>query len=200
MFSGIVEEVGRVAGVLRKGSTVSFRVDAPLVGAAVGPGASVAVNGACQTVTEAGKGAFSFDSVAETLKRTNLGRLARGSEVNLESSLRVGDRIEGHFVSGHVDSTCTVRAKRIVARDNYDYVLTLPEDLAPYVREKGSICLDGVSLTVKSAKGAIVEVTVVPFTLENTIIRNWRVGSIVNLEVDMMAKLLREERGLKRGE
>jgi len=103
-------------------------------------------------------------------------------------------------VSGHVDSTCTVRAKRIVARDNYDYVLTLPEDLAPYVREKGSICLDGVSLTVKSAKGAIVEVTVVPFTLENTIIRNWRVGSIVNLEVDMMAKLLREERGLKRGE
>jgi len=190
VFSGIVEEIGKVSAVLRRGSAVTFRIDAPRVAASVGPGASVAVNGACQTVTEAGATWFSFDSVAETLDRTNLGRLSRGSEVNLECALRLGDRVEGHFVSGHVDSTCVVRAKRTVGKDNYDFRLQLPGRLARYVREKGSICLDGVSLTVKSAKGSVVEVTVIPFTLRSTIVRNWRAGSLVNVEVDEIARYL----------
>jgi riboflavin synthase len=190
VFSGIVEEVGKVVSVLRKGTVVSFTIDARLTAPGVGPGSSVAVNGACQTVTGAGPGTFSFDSVAETLKRTNLGRLSRGSEVNLESSLRVGDRVEGHFVSGHIDSTCVVRGKRSAGRNNYDFTLALPDNLARYVREKGSICLDGVSLTVKAARGVIVEVTVVPFTLRNTIIRNWRVGTSVNVQVDEVARYL----------
>lgn len=190
MFSGIVEEVGKVSAVLRRGSTVTFRIDAPRIAASFHPGASVAVSGACQTVTEAGPTWFSFDSVAETLERTNLGSLSRGGEVNLESALRLGDRVEGHFVLGHVDATCIVRTKRTVGKDNHDFTLQLPEGLARYVREKGSICLDGVSLTVKSAKGTVVEVTVIPFTYRNTTVRNWRAGSIVNVEVDEIARYL----------
>ncbi|MFZ1947340.1 MAG: riboflavin synthase [bacterium] len=188
MFSGIVAETGRVAAVARAGGVVRFTVEAPTSASELEPGASVAVNGACQTVTAVQSGRFTFDSVAETLAKTNLGRLRQGSAVNLELALRLGDRISGHLVSGHVDSTGVVRARRVVSRGNWDFAIQVPEPLKRYVRDKGSICLDGVSLTVKAVRGAMVEVTVVPFTLENTIIKDWRVGSVINVEVDQLAK------------
>jgi riboflavin synthase len=184
-----------VASIARGGGVISFQVAAPRLAADLAPGASVAVNGVCQTVTETGPGAFKFDSVAETLKCTNLGLLSRGSSVNLEAALRLGDRISGHLVSGHIDSTGVVRARRAVAARNCDFTIQVADDLRPYICGKGSICLDGVSLTVKGVKGSMVEVTVIPFTLDSTIIGAWRVGGIVNVEVDQIAKYLAAGRG-----
>lgn len=190
MFSGIVAEVGRVAAVARKGGATRFAVEAPRIAPALEAGTSVAVNGVCQTVTDIRGAAFGFDSVAETLRSTNLSSLAVGSVVNLEVALRLTDRISGHLVSGHVDGTCVVRARRSVGSANCDFAVQMPADLSKYVRDKGSVCLDGVSLTVKAVRGSMLEVAVIPFTLENTIIRDWRVGSVVNIEVDQIAKYL----------
>lgn len=195
MFSGIVGEVGRVTGISRRGGMITFQVAAPRLAADLAPGASVAVNGVCQTVTETGPGTFKFDSVAETLKCTNLGFLPQGSSVNLEAALRLGDRVSGHLVSGHVDSTGVIRARRTVAARNCDFTIQVADDLRPFICDKGSICLDGVSLTVKGVKGSMVEVTVIPFTLDSTIVGSWRVGSIVNVEVDQIAKYLAAGRG-----
>jgi riboflavin synthase len=190
LFTGLVAEVGEVTSVMRTGGHMSFTVRAPGVSRDITVGDSVSVNGVCQTVTRRREGEFSFDAVSETLTRTNLGRLSRGSEVNLELSLRLGDRIGGHLVSGHIDSTGTVRRRRAVGSGNVDFAIQISGGLARYVVTKGSIALDGVSLTVKEVKGALVEVTLIPFTIENTIIRNWRVGTVVNVEVDQLAKYL----------
>ena len=153
-------------------------------------GYSVAVNGVCQTVTALGAEEFRFDAVRETLRRTNLRNLRTGSRVNLEPALRLGDRIGGHLVSGHIDATGVVRRRSVLGAGNIDFAVQVPQDLMRYVHVKGSISLDGVSLTVKSAAGTLVEVTVIPFTLENTLIRDWRVGTTVNVEADQLAKYL----------
>jgi riboflavin synthase len=197
MFTGIITEVGKVTGLTRKGGMTCFTVEGPRISPELLPGASVAVNGVCQTVTEVRGQAFSFDSVAETLSKTNLAGLAVGSPVNLELALRLGDRISGHLVSGHVDATGVVRARRGVGHNNYDFAVSVPGELKAYIREKGSISLDGVSLTVKAVRGSLVEVTVIPYTLESTIIRHWRVGSAVNIEVDQLAKYLSPNYGAK---
>jgi riboflavin synthase len=190
VFSGIVAEVGRVAAVTRRGGVIHFTVEAPRLAPQVEPGASVAVSGACQTVTEARARAFGFDSVPETLACTNLPHLASGSRVNLELALRLSDRISGHLVSGHVDSTGIVRSRRNLGNRNCEFAIQLPERLGAYVREKGSVCLDGVSLTVKAVRGSLIEVAVVPFTLAATTIGGWSVGKLVNVEVDQLAKYL----------
>jgi riboflavin synthase len=197
LFTGIVGEVGRVESLTRKGGTVTFRVLAPRLAGDLAIGDSVAVNGACQTVTETGGKAFSFDSVVETLKVTNLSALGRGAPVNLEPALRLGDRISGHLVTGHVDCTGIVRSRRQAGYGNIDYVVQVPDDLKAFIYEKGSICLDGVSLTIKAASGPMVEVTLIPHTLANTMIGDWRVGSVVNVEVDQIARYL--TLGIRRG-
>lgn len=190
MFSGIVAEVGTVGSVARKGGTVRYTVRAPGLAPELELGASVAVNGVCQTVTAVENRTFSFESVVETLKKTNLSLLSQGSPVNLEPALRLGDRISGHLVSGHVDCTGTVRSKRLAGKNNIDYAMQVPEAITRYIYDKGSICLDGVSLTVKAINGAMVEVTLIPYTLERTTVKNWRVGTVVNVEVDQLAKYL----------
>lgn len=188
MFSGIVTEIGVVESLARKGGTATFRIRAGKTTGDLAIGESVAVNGACQTATDIGGGSFSFDSVAETLKVTNLSDLERGSQVNLEPALRLGDRISGHLVSGHVDCTGIVRLRRTAGRGNLDYSIQVPDRLRPFIHQKGSICLDGVSLTIKAVSGPLVEVTLIPHTLANTIAGNWRVGTSVNVEVDMIAR------------
>lgn len=188
MFSGIVHEVGKVEGIEKHAGTSTFRIKAPALAPSLEPGDSVSVNGACQTVTSAGKDAFTFDSVTQTLKTTNLSLLGRGSPVNLEAALRLGDKISGHLVSGHVDDTAVIRSRRMTGYRNVDFTLQVPERLRPYICDKGSICLDGVSLTVKAVRGSIVEVTVIPYTLDTTIIKEWRSGGRVNVEVDQIAK------------
>jgi riboflavin synthase len=188
LFNGIVTEIGVVESLAAKGGTATFKIRAGKVAGDIAVGESVAVNGACQTATSISGDFFSFDSVAETLKVTNLSDLGRGSHVNLEPALRLGDRISGHMVSGHVDCTGIVRSRRSAGRGSLDYSIQVPDRLRAFIHEKGSICLDGVSLTVKAVSGPLVEVTLIPHTLENTIIGNWRVGTSVNVEVDMIAR------------
>jgi riboflavin synthase len=190
LFTGLVGEIGKVETIKRTGGSITFEVRAPRLASRMATGDSVAVNGACQTVTEAGGGAFRFVAVAETLGRTNLGRLKQGSRVNLEMALRLGDRLGGHLVSGHVDCTAIIRSRRLLGRDNVDFGIQVAEEYGRFIISKGSICLDGVSLTVKAVRGSVVEVTVIPYTLGSTIISDWRVGSVVNVEVDQVAKYL----------
>jgi riboflavin synthase len=197
MFSGIIAEVGRVSGIARRGGMIRFTLEACDLAPELEPGVSVSVNGACQTVTDAEGDRFSFDSVTETLKKTNLALLTKGSPVNLEPALRLSDRISGHLVSGHVDSTGVIRAKRSIGYNNYDFAIHLPDSLKPYIHEKGSISLDGVSLTLKAVRGSMVEATVIPYTLNSTIIKHWRVGSLVNVEVDQLARYLSPKLGAK---
>jgi riboflavin synthase len=188
LFSGIITEIGVVESLAARGGTTTFRVKAAGTAAGLAVGDSVAVNGACQTATAIDGDFFSFDSVAETLRVTNLSRLGRGSRVNLELALRMGDRISGHLVSGHVDCTGIIRSRRGVGRGNLDFRIQVPDRLRPFIHDKGSICLDGVSLTIKAVSGPMVEVTLIPHTLENTIVGDWRVGTPVNVEVDMIAR------------
>jgi riboflavin synthase alpha subunit len=188
VFSGIVTEVGRVVGLRRSGSAVAFTIGAPGIAGEVRSGDSVAVNGVCQTVTSAGGGSFAFVSVAATLKATNLSELRPGSRVNVEPALRLGDRLSGHLVSGHIDGTGVVRSRRERGRDNIDFTIQVPDAVRPYVAVKGSIALDGVSLTVQAVRGSIVGVTVIPYTLATTVLRRWRPGSRVNIEADQVAK------------
>lgn len=190
MFTGIVSEIGKVSSVGRRGSAVVISVRAPEIAPVLKVGDSVAVNGVCQTVTGTRPETFSFESVAETLRQTTLSSLTRGSRLNLEPALRLGDRISGHLVSGHIDCTGIVRTKRMVGRDNVDFTVQIPSGLSRYVHDKGSICLDGVSLTVKAIRGSMVAVTVIPHTLANTILGDWRAGTSVNVEVDQIAKYL----------
>lgn len=188
MFSGIVRGVGQVARVARHGGTVTFEVKAPALVPDLEVGDSIAVNGVCQTVTAIGADTFFFDSVAQTLNTTNLSSLDRGSAVNLEPALRLGDRVSGHLVSGHIDDTAIIRSRRSTGYRNVDFRIQVPDHLAPYIYDKGSICLDGVGLTVKAVRGTIVEVTVIPYTLDTTTLNRWRSGSRVNVEVDQIAK------------
>lgn len=188
MFSGIVREVGKVDGIAKHGGTVTFRIAAPALAPELKAGDSISVNGACQTVTATGADTLAFDSVAQTLRTTNLSLLGRGSPVNLEPALRLGDRVSGHLVSGHIDATGVIRSRRTSGYRNIDFTIQVPDNLTRYICDKGSICLDGVSLTVKTVRGSIVEVTVIPYTLDTTILKGWRSGSRVNVEVDQIAK------------
>lgn len=193
MFAGIVEQVGTVTAVHRATGDprAARRVDIRLGELAedLRPGASVAVNGVCLSVTEARGAVGSFDVVPETLRRSTLGGLRSGSRVNLERSLHVGDRIDGHFVQGHVDAIGTVG--RIV-RDGSDYRLwtAFDAEIAPYIVEKGSIAIDGVSLTVAEVDDGRFAVALIPTTLERTILGALAHGDPVNLETDLLARLV----------
>ena len=178
MFTGIVEELGRVAG--RRSSRLELR--APLVSADAEVGASIAVNGCCLTVVDHGPGWWAADLSAETLSRTNLGELQEGDPANLERPVRVGDRLGGHMVSGHVDAVGVVRAPAP------ELVVEIPPHLVRYVVEKGSVCVDGVSLTVVSVSATGFSVSVIPYTAEVTTLGRRRPGSRVNVEVDLLAK------------
>jgi len=194
LFTGIVFEIGRVEKVVQKGGVKVFTIRAEKTWNQVDLGDSILVNGVCQTVVEKGDGWVRFESVPETLNRTSLGLVRVGSHVNLEPALRFGDRISGHLVSGHIDGTGIIRSRSVRAHRNVDFGVQIGDDIIRYVFPKGSICLDGVSLTVKDVRGRIVDVTVIPFTLENTILKQWRVGTLVNVEVDMLAKYLGSKR------
>jgi len=188
MFTGIVRERGRVLAAERDGDGLRLRVEAPLTAAGAHPGDSVAVAGCCLTVTaREDAGALEFDAVPETLARTNLGALAAGSEVNLERALRAGDPLGGHFVQGHVDGRGRVASLEPEGEGARLRVELAPE-LARYCVEKGSLALDGVSLTIAALTEAGVEVALIPFTLEHTTLGSLREGDEVNVEVDLLAK------------
>lgn len=199
MFTGIVEELGEVVALEEFGDAARLTVRGPLVTAGATAGDSIAINGVCLTVTDASDGTFSADVMGETLSRSGLGALGAGSAVNLERPLRLDGRLGGHIVQGHVDGTGTILERR--PGEHWDVLrIAVPPPLARYVVEKGSIAVDGVSLTVSAlARGSShsvsspgepdwIEVSLIPETLARTTLGRKQPGETVNLEVDMIAK------------
>ncbi|QCO14055.1 riboflavin synthase [Azospirillum brasilense] len=186
MFTGIITDVGRVRAVERQGDT-RFTVETAFAMETVPIGASIANNGVCLTVVEKGPGWFAVQASAETLSKTTLGGWAEGTRINLERALKVGDELGGHIVSGHVDGVATVVEVRA---DGESKRLTFeaPATLAKYIASKGSVALDGVSLTVNEVDGARFGVNIIPHTQDATTFGALKAGDRVNLEIDMLAR------------
>ena len=187
MFTGIVEEQGTITSVVDLVDSVRLMINGPLVTSDALPGDSVAVNGVCLTVVDVVDGAFTADVMRETLLRSSLGKVVAGSAVNLERAARVDSRLGGHIVQGHVDGTA--RVTDIEASAHWTVVaFALDPGLTRYLVEKGSITVDGVSLTVMAVEDAAFSVSLIPTTLEHTTLGTRRVGDVVNIEVDVIAK------------
>jgi riboflavin synthase len=187
MFTGIVEELGTVAGLVDLDEAARITVRGPLVTGDAQPGDSIAVNGVCLTVVDVEDGAFTADVMQETLDRSALGRLAVGDPVNLERAATLATRLGGHLVQGHVDGVGEIRSRQPAAQ--WERVaIALPPGLARYVVEKGSVAVDGVSLTVASVTADEFEISLIPTTLKLTTLGSKGVGEPVNLEVDVVAK------------
>jgi riboflavin synthase len=183
VFTGIVEEVGTVMAAGHR-----MRLQCRLVLEDIQEGASIAVNGVCLTAVEIQPDGFWCDLSPETLARTNLGALRVGSLVNLERPAAVGDRLSGHIVQGHVDGTAEFLSLDPLADGNWWLKIRIPADLDRYVIHKGSITLDGVSLTVASLDQDTVGVAIIPHTYQNTVMRNYGPGASINVEVDLIGK------------
>jgi riboflavin synthase len=192
VFTGLVAGTGTVESLERDGAGVRLRVRSELAGE-LGPGDSVAVNGVCLTAVEPDGTGFSADVMEETLRRSSLGPLGTGDAVNLELPLRAGDRLGGHIVQGHVDGTGEVDSVREEGRSRVVRIAA-PAELLRYVVEKGSIAVDGVSLTVSGVDGDAFEVSLIPETLERTTLGAAAPGRTVNLEVDVLAKYVEKLR------
>jgi riboflavin synthase len=187
MFTGIVEALGEVVEVEHLADSARLTICSPEITADAEPGCSIAVNGVCLTVTGTTGGVFEADVMQETLKRSALTALTPGTRVNLERSVRLADRLGGHLVQGHVDATATVITRS--PGDQWEVVrIALPPQLARYVVEKGSICVDGISLTVSAIAEDWFEVSLIPETLKRTTLGFREPGDAVNLEVDVIAK------------
>ncbi len=186
MFTGIITDVGRVSALERRGDTrltiaTAFDMDT------VALGASIACNGVCLTVVEKGQGRFAIDASAETLARTTLGTWGEGTPVNLERSLRLGDELGGHLVYGHVDGVGEILSVRPEG-DSTRWTFRAPGELARFIAPKGSIAIEGVSLTVNEVDGAVFGVNIIPHTRAHTTFGTLKAGDRVNLEVDMLAR------------
>ncbi|MEO6142423.1 MAG: riboflavin synthase [Dermatophilaceae bacterium] len=187
MFTGIVEELGEIVAIERGAESAVLRVRGPLVTGDASSGASIAVNGVCLTVVEHDGETFSVDVMAETLNRSSLGSLRAGTRVNLERAMTASARFGGHIVQGHVDGTAQILGR--LPGDNWEVVqFTLPPEASRYVVEKGSITVDGVSLTVSDITDDTFSVSLIPTTLGLTTLGHKVVGDVVNLEVDVIAK------------
>lgn len=190
MFSGIIEAIGTVSRITQKDSDKSFRIDTGKLDLSdLSTGDSICVNGVCLTAVGLSQTGFDLDVSNETLSCTTFGSFREGDEVNLEKALRVNDRLSGHIVSGHVDGVGTIRRMQQDDR-SVRYDIEVPRDLVKYITRKGSICVDGVSLTINSIEDNVFSVNIIPHTSEETIFSNYRVGTKVNLEVDLIARYL----------
>ena len=196
MFTGIVQGMGSVTSVERSGEGSVLRVATPL-GAELRAGDSIAVNGVCLTATEVAEGSFAAEVMNVTLERTSLAAVSDGASVNLELPLRAADRLGGHVVQGHVDGVGRVTA---IAEDGFARRVTIeaPADVLRYVVAKGSIAIDGVSLTAAEVNQRSVTVSLIPETLERTTLGRARPGTLVNLEVDVLAKYVEKLIGAER--
>jgi riboflavin synthase len=183
VFTGIVEEVGEVATAGHR-----LQVNCRAILADTRQGASIAVNGVCLTVVQFDATGFACDLSPETLARTSLGALCPGSPVNLERAAALGDRLSGHIVQGHVDGTAEFLSLEPLPDGNWWLKVSIPRELSRYAIHKGSVTLDGVSLTIASLDNEALGVAIIPHTCENTIIHTYRAGSAINLEVDLIAK------------
>jgi riboflavin synthase len=186
MFTGIIEKTARVIGVAKGPAFLRLTIASSWPDVQVGE--SIAINGVCLTVAEQRPGEIMFDVVKETLARTNLGMLTEGDAVHVERSLRVGDRLSGHFVQGHVDGPATLVSQGSDAKDEWRLTLECPQDLAKYLVPKGSVALDGVSLTIAAVDGNRFDVALIPTTLQITALARRDIGWPFNLEADVLTK------------
>lgn len=191
MFTGLIEELGIIRSVVKSYLSASLTIQADRVAKNTELGASVAVNGACLTITGITGNSFDVDVMAETLVKTNLGMLHEGSRVNLERALKVGDRLDGHFVTGHVDATGTVLDRRVrgIAAE---VRIGMPKGLEQYFIPQGSVALNGVSLTIASLEADTFSISLIPHTQKITTLGNLRVGDLVNIETDVLGKYVNQ--------
>jgi riboflavin synthase len=187
MFSGIIEELGEVKKISRLGRIILLEVKAEKVLEDIRIGDSVSVNGTCLTVIKKELGALSFEVMQGTLKTTNLGSLSIKDKVNLERALKIGDRLSGHFVTGHIDCMGIIRRKNYI-RDNLCFQIAIPNQFIHYVQDKGSVAVDGISLTVVSKKSNTFTVYIIPHTLKNTTLGFKGASDKVNIECDILVK------------
>ncbi len=183
MFTGIIEELGTVEAAAPK-----LRVRCTTVMQDTTEGASIAVNGVCLTAIDPRPDGFSADVAPETLRRTNLGALRPGSRVNLERPLSPAGRLSGHIVQGHIDGTGVFESLDALGEDNWWLRIRVPDELDPFLVYKGSIAIDGISLTIAALEGSLLSVTIIPHTYRNTTLGGYRPGAKVNLECDVLAK------------
>ncbi len=191
MFTGIVQDLGVVDKIEKRSSGMKLRIKSSFESGMLRIGDSICLNGACLTITEMNAPRFEADVSAETMQRTTLGKLRMGKKVNLELALRLEDRFGGHIVQGHVDATGVIRGIR-KAGDDVIVRVSYPSALQDFFVEKGSVALDGVSLTISNLGRDWIEAKVIPFTLQNTTISSWKVGDRVNIEVDFFGKYLKK--------
>lgn len=189
MFTGLIEDVGKVQRLERRGSSAVLSVSTVLPAAEFSLGDSVAVNGVCLTVTRIDGATLSFDASPETLDRSGLGRLSPGAPVNLERAMRLSDRLGGHIVTGHIDCVATVAGRREEA-GNIRFSFRLPVENCRYLVEKGSVAIDGISLTVNSVASDSFTVNIIPHTAQMTTLRFRAPGDTVNIETDIIGKFV----------
>jgi len=189
MFSGIVEEIGMVEQINSKRNLSVLKVRTKKILKGVKTGASIAIDGACLTVTKITNNTLTFDIMRETLLKTTLSLLKPKKKVNLERALKANSRIDGHFVTGHIDAIGVIR-NSIIKKNYTEFQINIRKDLAKYIVPKGSICVDGVSLTVGEVKGTYFSVYLIPFTKKVTILKAKKKGDKVNIETDILAKYI----------
>jgi len=194
MFTGIIETMARVQDIAHEGSNVHFTIESSITGE-LRVDQSVAHNGVCLTVTQITGANYKVTAVAETINKTNLGSWLPGDSINLERALRVGDRLDGHFVQGHVDATATCIEKQTLD-GSWLFRFRFPKQYAGLVIEKGSICINGVSLTVFNVGKDELMVTIIPYTYEHTNFSAIKEGSVVNMEFDVLGKYFLRQQSL----
>ncbi len=187
MFTGIVRDTGTIKALERKGDDIRLTIETSLPKESRTLGASILCSGICLTVTEFDKTSFAVDVSAETVSKTNIENWKEGMQVNLEPSLRMGDELGGHLVFGHVDAQATLIEKHADG-DSWRMTFEVPNDLSAYFASKGSVSLDGISLTINEVEGNTFGVCIIPHTWEHTTLSNRAVGDKINLEIDMLAR------------
>lgn len=188
MFTGIIEELGKVSGLARKAKVLRLSVSAKKISDGTKIGDSISVNGACLTVIDIKSNTLSFDVMSETLNKTNLSKLRLGQMVNLERSLKMGDRLSGHIVLGHIDGMGRIVNKSARGKKEARLEIAAPVSLKQYLAQKGSIAVDGISLTIAEVRANRFNVYLIPHTLENTNLGRKNAGDLVNLEIDVLAR------------
>ena len=195
MFTGIIETKGKIAAIQHLGSNTDFWIESSVT-PELKIDQSVAHNGVCLTVVEIKGSSYRVTAVAETLSKTNLSHWQQGDMVNIERALRVGDRLDGHFVQGHVDATATCIAKESL-EGSWLFRFQFPEAFAALVIEKGSVCLNGVSLTIFNVGRNEITVTIIPYTYDHTNFSNIEAGNVVNIEFDVLGKYFMRQKNLQ---
>ncbi|MDQ0232902.1 riboflavin synthase [Metabacillus malikii] len=191
MFTGIIEEIGTITSIRSTESSINFKIDAKKIMEDISLGDSIAVNGVCLTVTEFTSNSFQVDVMPETVKSTSLKILSKGSKVNLERAMSANGRFGGHFVSGHVDGTGKIVRKTRESNAVY-YEIEVLEKLTDTLIHKGSVTIDGISLTIFGLEATKILISIIPHTLSETILEQKGVGDIVNIECDMIGKYIKK--------